>query len=295
VNEPPRRQDPLALAVIGGAIALVAAIGLYLVFSIRSQPEGPATASFPQQVRDAARKIVGELRKKPEPATVAQPQPQPQPQPRPQAQPRPQQQAQPPARPQSAPQGKADEPQRGRIALQPGRSWRYSVKVEPEAWKDVTLTYRTVQEGNALGVRTDFRHSGGQSAFNLGVFAPGHPSHASTRFPGFFMYAAYLDLPLQAGQKVSFGWHWQGKGPGSMKRFDGVVTGIENVQLAGGVLPAARVEGTLSYREDGQFRAGARETFWFSPQVGQVVKIERQGRVPDESLARIVAELVEYR
>lgn len=289
MNEPPRRQDPLALAVIGGAIALVAAIGLYLVFSIRSQPDGPATASFPQQVRDAARKLAGELRRELEPAPVAKPQP------RPQAQPRPQQQAQPQPRPQSAPPAKADEPQRGRIVLQPGRSWRYSVKVEPEAWKDITLTYRTVQEGNALGVRTDFRHSGGQSAFNLGVFAPGHPSHANTRFPGFFMYASYLDLPLQAGQKVSFGWHWQGKGPGSMKRFDGVVTGIENVQLPGGALPAARVEGTLSYREDGQFRAGARETFWFAPQVGQVVRIERQGRVPDENLARISAELVEYR
>lgn len=286
MNQPPRRQDPLALAVIGGAIALVAALGLYLVFSIRSQPEGPATASFPQQVRDAARKLAGEVRKELEPAPVAQPQP------RPQAQQRPQPKVQPQA-PASTPQAGA--PQRGRIVLQAGRSWRYSVRVEPEAWKDITLTYRTVQEGNALGVRTDFRHAGGQSAFNLGVFAPDHPSHASTRFPGFFMYAAYLDLPLQAGQKVSFGWPWQGKSPGSMKRFEGVVTGLENVQLAGGVLSAARVEGTLSYREDGQFRAGARETFWFAPQVGQVVKIERQGRVPDENLARISAELVEYR
>lgn len=284
MNEPSRRQDPLALAVIGGAIALVAAIGLYLVFSIRSQPEGPATASFPQQVRDAARKLVGELRKDLEPAPVAKPQLRPQPQP--QAQPRPQ-------APASTPQAAA--PQRGRIVLQPGRSWRYSVTVEPEAWKDITLTYRTVQEGNALGVKTEFRHAGGQSAFNLGVFAPGHPSHANTRFPGFFMYAAYLDLPLQAGQKVSFSWHWQGKSPGSMKRFEGVVTGIENLQLPGGALSAARVEGTLSYREDGQFRAGARETFWFAPQVGQVVKIERQGRVPDENLARISAALVEYR
>lgn len=283
VNEPSRRQDPLALAVIGGAIALVAAIGLYLVFSIRSQPEGPATASFPQQVRDAARKLAGELHKELEPAPVAKPQP------------RPQQQAQSQARPQPVPLAKSAAPQRGRIVLQPGRSWRYSVKVEPEAWKDITLTYRTVQEGDALGVRTDFRHSGGQSAFNLGVFAPNHPSHANTRFPGFFMYAAYLELPLQAGQKVSFGWPWQGRSPGSMKRFEGIVTGTENVQLAAGVLSAARVEGTLSYREAGQFRAGARETFWFAPQVGQVVKIERQGRVPDENLARISAELIEYR
>jgi len=277
------------LAVIGGAIALVVAIGLFLVFSIRSQPEGPATASIPQQVRDAVHKLVAEVRREFDAPPVAKPAPKAQPQPQPKPAPQPQ------AKPQAAPLGKAADPQRGRIVLQAGRSWRYSVKVEPEAWKDITLTYRTVQEGDALGVRTDFRHAGGQSAFNLGVFAPGHPSHASTRFPGFFMYAAYLELPLQAGQKVSFSWHWQGKSPGSTKRFEGVVTGIESLQLAGGALSAARVEGTLSYREDGQFRAGARETFWFAPQVGQVVKIERQGRVPDENLARISAELVEYR
>jgi len=288
VNQPPRRQDPLALAVIGGAIALVAAIGLYLVFSIRSQPEGPATASFPQQVREAARKLAGEVRREFEsPPPVAKPQPQPRPQQKPQAQPQ--------AAPQPAPKAKAPDAQRGRIVLQAGRSWQYAVRVEPEAWKNITLTYRTVQEGNALGVQTDFRHAGGQSAFNLGVFAPGHPSHASTRFPGFFMYAAYLDLPLQVGQKVAFGWHWQGKSPGSMKRFQGMVTAMEDVQLPGGVLAAARIEGTLTYHEDGQFRGGARETFWFAPKVGQVVRILREGRVPDENLNRISAELVGYR
>lgn len=288
MNQPPRRQDPLALAVIGGAIALVAAIGLYLVFSIRSQPEGPATASFPQQVRDAARRLAGEVRKEFESTPpVVKPAPKAQPQARPAPQPQ--------AKPQPAPQAKAADPQRGRIVLQAGRSWRYSVRVEPEAWKDITLTYRTVQEGNALGVRTDFRHAGGQSAFNLGVFAPGHPSHANTRFPGFFMYAAYLELPLQVGQKVAFGWHWQGKSPGSMKRFQGMVTTMEDVQLPGGVLAAARIEGTLTYHEDGQFRGGARETIWFAPKVGQVVRIVREGRVPDENLNRISAELVEYR
>lgn len=281
MNEPSRRQDPLALAVIGGAIALVVAIGLFLVFSIRSQPEGAATESFPQQVRNAARKLVGELQKSVESPPPPPPAPKPAPQPQ--------------AKPQPKPPAQVAAAQRGRIVLEPGRSWRYAVKVEPEAWKDVTLTYRTVQEGGAIAVRTDFRHAGGQSAFNLGVFAAGHPSHGNTRFPGFFMYAAYLDLPLQVGQKVSFGWHWQGKSPGSAKRFEGVVTALEDVQLAGGVLPAARIEGTLTYHEDGQFRGGARETIWYAPKVGQVVKILRDGRVPDESVARISAELVEYR
>jgi hypothetical protein len=288
-----RRQDPLALAVLGAAGLLIAVVALYLVFSIRSQPEGPATASFPQQVRDAVARFVAEVRKE-----FEAPPPAPKPQPRREAQPKPPPPSQ--ARPQASPQAKSAEPgsaepQRGRIVLQAGRSWRYSVKVEPEAWKDITLTYRTVQEGNALGVRTDFRHAGGQSAFNLGVFAPGHPSHANTRFPGFFLYAAYLDLPLQVGQKVAFGWHWQGKSPGSQKRFQGVVAAMEDVQLSGGALPAARIEGTLTYHEDGQFRGGARETFWYAPKVGQVVRILREGRVPDENLNRISAELVEYR
>lgn len=284
-----RRQDPLALAILGAAVLLIAAIALFLAFSIRSQPAGPATASFAQQVRDAARKLAGEVRREFEAPSAAKPAPKTQPQPQARIAPQPQ------AKPQPAPQAKAVEPQRGRIVLQPGRSWRYGVRVEPEVWKDITLTYRTVQEGDALGVRTDFRHAGGQSAFNLGVFAPGHPSHASTRFPGFFMYAAYLELPLQVGQKVGFGWHWQGKSPGSQKRFQGMVTAMEDVQLAGGTLPAARIEGTLTYHEDGQFRGGARETVWFAPRVGQVVRILREGRVPDENLNRISAELLEYR
>jgi len=292
VTEPPRRQDPLAPAVIGGAVALVAVLGLYLVVKIRSQPEGPATESFTQQVRNAASRIVADVRREFESAPVAKPQPRPQAQPKAQPQSRPQSSSA--ARAPQAQSSQAGEP-RGRIALQAGRSWRYAVKVEPEAWKDVSLTYRTVQEGEALGVRTDFRHAGGQSAFNLGVFAANHPSHANTRFPGFFMYAAYRELPLQVGQKVGFGWHWQGKSPGSMKRFQGVVAAMEEVQLPGGALPAARIEGTLTYHEDGQFRGGARETLWFAPKVGQVVKILCEGRVPDESVARISAELVEYR
>lgn len=285
MDEPPRRQDPLALIVLGGAVALVAAIGLFLVFSIRSQPEGPATASFPQQVRDAASRIVAEVRREFEPAPVAKPQPP--------AQSRPTQKPQ--ATQQPAPSAKAADEQRGRIVLQPGRTWRYGVKVEPEAWKDITLTYRTVPDGNALGVKTNFRHAGGQSEFNLGIFAANHPSHANTRFPGFFMYAAYLDLPLRVGQQVAFGWHWQGKSAGSMKRFQGVVAAMEDVQLPGGAMAAARIEGTLTYHEDGQFRGGARETIWFAPKVGQVVRILREGRVPDENLQRIAAELVEYR
>ena len=179
--------------------------------------------------------------------------------------------------------------------LEAGRSWRYAVVVEPPAWRDITLTYRTQREGAGIGVLTDFVHAGGKMNFHLGTFAPDHPSHENTRFPGFFMYAAYLKQPLAMGQPVAFGWHWQGKSAGSMKRFEGQVTAWEDVQLPAGKLNAAKIEGTLTYREDGQFRAGARETFWYAPAVSQVVKIVRDGRTPDEGSSRIVAELAEYR
>jgi hypothetical protein len=169
------------------------------------------------------------------------------------------------------------------------------VVVEPPAWRDITLTYRTQREGAGIGVLTDFVHAGGKSNFHLGTFAAGHPSHENTRFPGFFMYAAYLQQPLTIGQTIAFGWHWQGKSAGSVKRFEGQVMGWEDLQLPAGNLKAAKIEGTLTYREDGQSRGGARETFWYAPKVSQIVKIVREGRTPDEGSTRIVAELAEFR
>ncbi len=80
-----------------------------------------------------------------------------------------------------------------------------------------------------------------------------------------------------------------------MKRFQGLVAAMEDVQLLGGAVAAARIEGTLTHHEDGQFRGGARETIRFLPKVGQVVRILGEGSVPDENLNRIAAELVEYR
>ncbi|HUN70140.1 MAG TPA: hypothetical protein VMU46_15170 [Burkholderiales bacterium] len=173
--------------------------------------------------------------------------------------------------------------------------WRYAVIVEPPIWRDITLTYRTQREGAGIGVLTDFVHAGGKTNFHLGTFAANHPSHENTRFPGFFMYAAYLKQPLAVGQPVAFGWHWQGKSAGSVKRFEGQVTGWEDLRLPGGNLKAAKIEGALTYREDGQFRGGAHETFWYAPQVSQIVKIVREGLTPDEGARRIVAELAEFR
>jgi len=58
-------------------------------------------------------------------------------------------------------------------------------------------------------VLTDFVYAGGTMNFHLGTFAAGHPSHANTRFPGFFMYASYFPASLKEGQRFAWGWPWQ--------------------------------------------------------------------------------------
>ena len=184
------------------------------------------------------------------------------------------------------------------------RAWRYSVTVEPPLWRDATLAYRILDRGGEKLVDTDFRYAGGNMSFRLGTFAAGHPSHANTRFPGFFMYVAYLDEPLDVGRPVSFEWPWQLPGgqvrAGRVKRFVGLVKGWENLPMPPSAkapmntLSTARIEGTLLYIEDGQQRAAAAETIWYAWRFMQVVKIVREGTTPDEGVHRIVAELIEH-
>ena len=261
-GQPPKRQDPIAVAVLGCAVLLAAGLILYVVLSKPSAPEKPG--------------LMAELRAKlqPEPAKRE------------------------PARKPSAIPAKPPQPPGGTLP-EAGRTWRYAVTVEPEVWRDVTLTYRTAREGDALVVLTDFRHAGGQMNFRLGTFARGHPSHASVRFPGFFMHASYLDQPLEAGQRVSWEWPWQLSGgvvkSGRLKRFHGRVARWENVQVPAGSYTAAVIETDLYYIDDGRAQAKAKETLWYAPKVSQVVKVVREGRVPDEGVGRIVAELAEYR
>lgn len=179
-----------------------------------------------------------------------------------------------------------------------GRTWRYSVVVEPPLWQDATLTYRTVRQGQDLGVTTEFRHAAGTMNFDLGVFAAAHPSHANVRFPGFFFHSAYFHA-LEPTQAIVWEWYWQapdGKTrPGRIKRYVGQAKEWTELRLQGASHPALRIEATLSYIDAGRLAAEAKETIWYMPAVQQVARVVREGRTPDEGATRIVAELLEFK
>jgi len=262
------KQDPLALALFGTALALLAGLLVYVIFLKAPEPAPSAgTAKFLEQARRQAAAVAEKFQARPEAI----------------APPAPAARTAPSARPAAA------------SSIEAGRTWRYAVVVEPPTWRDITLTYRTQRESAGIGVLTDFVYAGGKSNFHLGTFAPGHWSHANTRFPGFFMHPSYFSLPLQPGQKVAWGWAWQPQREGRIKRYEGTVVRVEDVTVPAGTYRAAVIVAELSYIEEGQVRARARETLWYAPAVAQIVKVVREGRTPDEGSSRIIAELAEYR
>ena len=258
-QRPPRQQDPLALVFFGAALALLAGLLLYVLFVKTPEPATPARAfDFVELLR---RKFAGAPER---PAAKSAPRP----------------------APPVAVSGSG---------IEAGHTWRYAVVVEPPIWRDIELVYRTQREGAGIGVLTDFTYAGGKMNFHLGTFAADHPSHANTRFPGFFMYASYFRLPLQAGHRLNWEWPWQGAGAGSVKRYEGVVERWEEVQVPAGTYSAALIVGDLYYIQAGKVRAQAKEMIWYAPKAFQVVKVVRDGGTPDEGSRRIVAELAEYR
>ena len=279
-QEPPRRQDPLALAFFGVALALLAGLLLY-VLVFKTPESAPAARAFDigGEVRRQIDKIARGTQEKPPPV------------PKPQAPP-------PAAKPLPPPPvAKSSPPAAKAVAgpsLEAGRSWRYAVVVEPPTWRDITLNYRTERQGGSIGVHTDFVYAGGKTYFHLGNFAAGDPSHASTRFPGFFMYASYFPPSLEKGQRLQWQWPWQPAREGRIKRYDGQVVRWENLQVPAGTYRVAVIETSLDYVEGG-VQARVKETIWYAPAVSQVVKIVREGKSPDEASSRIVAELIEYR
>ncbi len=261
-QQPPRQQDPLALAFFGAAIALLAGLLLY-VFVLRApEPKTPEPATparsfdLVDELRGQVARLADKFRDKPA------------------------------AKSPSAPPATKAPPVAtvtgSGASLEAGRTWRYAVVVEPPAWRDITLTYRTQREDAGIGVLTDFAHAGGKMNFHLGTYAAGHASHANTRFPGFFMHASYFPPTLKEGQRLTWGWPWQPLREGRVKRYEGTVARFENVQVPAGVYTAAVVEADLLYVEAGEVQARARETLWYVPKLAQVVKVVREGRTPDE-------------
>jgi hypothetical protein len=268
-----KNQDPLALAVFAAALALLAGLVLYVIFGASRAPQAesrepaPATTAgspFFERLKKELRGMAEEIRRD-LPGGGGNPPP------------------------------KAAPVPAAKPGLQPGHVWSYAVQVQPPIWRDIKLDYRTRAESGGLGVLTEFVHSAGKMNFHLGMFAPGHATHANTRFPGFFMYASYFPAQLSPGQSLSWNWPWQGAGAGRLKRYDAKVLRWENVQVPAGEFRALLIEAELSYVEGGQVRGRARESLWYAPAVAQVVKVVRDGRTPDEGLDRIVAELASYR
>ena len=298
-----KQQDPLALAVFGAALALLAGLLLYVLFMKTPEPASPARAfDFVEVLRRQIAGLTARLEDKP----VVKPPPSAPPAQRPApaqvAKPAPVAPAVPAARTMDSagPASKTDNP--GWPVWHPpaGMTWVYRVTVEPPLWQDAVLEYRTVQQGGALVVNTDFRHAKGVMKFQLGVFQAGHSSHANARFPGFFMYPAYFGERIRMGQKLTWEWPWQlpggGVKTGRVKRYEGLL--VEAGSNPGPVEPGTtllKIDGTLSYIDGGRVEASARETLWYSGKSGQLARVERVGRTPDEGATRIVAELVELR
>jgi hypothetical protein len=273
VDGPRRGLDPLALAVNGVAVVAMLAVGGYLAVSLwRYQPPPP----LPKPVVVA---------KKPAPAAKQAPVAKPAAEPRPVA---------------------TGEPVPSQLITQhgAGRHWMYRVDVQPPLWRNATLRYRIDERGGEKAVATHFLYAGGEMNFSLGVLAANHPSHAQTRFPGFFLYAAYLDQPLEIGRRFTWQWPWQLPNgqvrAGRVKRYDAVVMEWGNlaappsVKAPNDMFAVVRIDAILSYVEDGVVRATAVERFWYAPRYMQIVRIVREGKTPDEAVHQIVAELVEH-
>lgn len=266
MDEPRRRFDPAALAVNVVAIVSMAVVAVYLGWSIWRDEPAP--------------------KPKPRPPVVAKP----------------------PVvfESQAAPPAIAGDPVPSELIAQHGTGghWMYRVTVEPPLWRDATLRYRIDERGGEKQVATHFLYAGGEMNFRLGTLAANHPSHANSRFPGFFLYAAYLDQPLHVGKSFTWEWPWQLPNgqirAGRVKRYVAVVKEWGNISAPPSVkapmnlFAVARIDTTLHYIEDGVQRAMAVERFWYAPRYMQIVRIVREGKTPDESVHSIVAELVEH-
>lgn len=180
-------------------------------------------------------------------------------------------------------------------------AWAYDVSFGPQWNKAGQLQYLTLPAPSATPPQATMSwvpSVGKATTWNLGVVAANHPSHANTRFPGFFMHAAYLPEKLQAGSRLKWEFPWQGgdsRQAVRVRRYEMAVTGWERVSVPAGEFEAAQLDGTLRYVEGETVRAEVRYRLWYSPRVKQVVRLVWIGRAPDESGTEMIAELAGYR
>lgn len=182
-------------------------------------------------------------------------------------------------------------------------TWTYKVFFGP-SWNDAgQLSYRT-RAGAANAPpesEMSWQPTNGQAhTWNFGTVAANHPSHGNTRFPGFFMHAAYLPETLATGTTLQWDFPWQGGNASlpqteRLRRYAFTVAGWERVKVVGGEFDAARLEGKLRYLEKDAVRAEVEYTLWYAPQARQVVRLRWMGRGPDEGSAQMIAELAAMR
>ena len=183
--------------------------------------------------------------------------------------------------------------------MPPQGRWTYDVYFGPGWQKNGQLLYSThrlpEKSGGKLGANMSWFAGGGQASnWFLGVLEADHPSHANTRFPGFFMHPLYLPQSLVPGSRVLWEFPWQGAGKGQVRRFDMRVVNWENVTVPAGAFSAMHLEGRLQYVDNETIKAEVRYSLWYAPQAKQVVRVLWLGRSPDEGAAEMMAELATY-
>ena len=297
-------RDPLALGVLAVAVlALLAgiALGVRELVSARSQAPARGTSTAGQglaaRVDAAISELIVRLRDEPAPAPAvpnapAKAGP---------AAPRPVQKSPETRAPQAAfPAAPAPDYAAEATALPPGARWSYRIGFGPSQAPAGFLNYDVTDARGQAGPRLSMQwapNGGNATTWDFGVFAAGHASHANVRFPGFFMHSAYLPHPLQAGQRFTWAFPWQGGEPGTKRerRFTASVAGWESVDVPAGRFDAARIDVVLHYRADAKVQAEVRNTLWYAPAARQVVRVQWSGRAPDEGNPEILAELASLR
>lgn len=184
--------------------------------------------------------------------------------------------------------------------LPPGGRWSYRIGFGAAQSPAGSLNYEVVSVGDQAGPRLRMQwapNGGSATTWDFGVFAAGHASHANVRFPGFFMHAAYMPHPLQAGQRFTWAFPWQGGEGGARRerRFTATVAGWESVSVPAGRFDAARIDAVLRYIADGKVQAEVRNTLWYAPAARQLVRVQWSGKAPDEGNTDILAELASLR